>query len=196
MTKRVNTFLNYISVIFSTLSIILIQSRVGEDWEHFWDNFDLKQLLIALAIIISSGLLLGTFLFKNLLYIERIKFTIPVAFILFNLFSSYKLVDYYYGLTENYNYFSAKEDLKKGNVQILTAGQFVEIESEQTTKAKDLFRYQFGFKLINVGIYSNGLKRYNEVMKDYLSKKNGKDWEERLRLKIDSVSSVNKVPKV
>ena len=196
MPKHLPTILTIIAVIFSTVSFILIPSSDGEDWVHFWDNFEIKQLLIVLAIISTSGLLLGTFLFRNRNYLERIKFTLPIAFILFNLYFSYKTADSYYGLSEYYNYFSAKEDLKNENVQVLTAGQFAEIDSEQTTKAKDSLRQLFGFKLLDAGVYSNGLRRYNEVMEDYLTKKNGKDWEKRLQLKIDSVDKAHKEKKI
>ena len=196
MPKHLPTILTIIAVIFSTVSFILIPSSVGENWVYFWKKINIYQLLIFLAIITGSGLLLGTLLFRNRNYVERIKFTLPIAFILFNLYFSYKTADSYYGLSEYYNYFSAKEDLKNENVQILAAGQFAEIDSEQTTKAKDSLRQLFGFKLLDAGVYSNGLRRYNEVMEDYLTKKNGKDWEKRLQLKIDSVDKAHKEKKI
>ncbi|RZK17001.1 MAG: hypothetical protein EOO86_13590 [Pedobacter sp.] len=77
--------------------------------------------------------------------------------------------------------------MRRGNVQLLTAGQLAIIDSEKTIKAKDSLRQLSGFKFLNIGIYSNGLKWYNEVMEDYLSKKNGNDWRKRLELKIDSI---------
>lgn len=192
MTKRLPIILTIVAIIFTTITFVLGLSSVGEDWVHFWDNFELKQLVIVLMMMVSSGLLLGIILFRNRNYRERIKLTVPIAFILFNLYSFYTMVDYYYGLSEYYNYFSAKEDLKKGNVKILTAGQFLENDSERTIKAKDSIRQLFGFKFLNVGIYSNGLQRYNEVMEDYLIEKNGNDWEKRLNRKIDSVDRAHK----
>ena len=190
MAKRLPTILTIIAVLFIITAFILDLSNVGEDWRNFWKNFGLIRFLLILLIVCASGLLLGLFVFYKRKYLDRIKLTIPIAFIIFSLYELSNIGDYYYGLSEYYNYFSAKEDLKNGKVQILIAGQFFSRDSEKTLKAKDSIRRQFGFSFLNVGIYSKGLERYNAVMEEYLIKRNGRDWEKRIQIKMDSVEKL------
>lgn len=87
---------------------------------------NLKLEIIELFKIIGFaslvGLLFGLVLFKRQKYIQRIIITIPIAFILFALPYLWQKTKDFYGLEENYNYFTAVEDIKNGKVQIIVVG--------------------------------------------------------------------------
>ncbi len=190
MIKRLSIILTTIAIVFTIISLVLDFSSVGEHWDRFGENVDWWLLTLIILATTGFGLLFGLFLFRRESYRQRIGFTIPIAFILVNLYPFNKMADYHYGWCEDYNYFTAKRDLKKGKVQLLIAGQLISSDTERTWRAKDSIRNVFGFSLINVGIYSNGLERYNEVMEDYLLERNGENWEERLNAKCDSIDHV------
>jgi amino acid transporter len=190
MRKRIPNIIIITAGILTLIALTLDLTNVGENWKDIWQNFEIKRFLLVIIILCFSGLVLGLFVFRKLKYLKRIKLTIPIAFIFFSLYDLTKAVDYHYGLSEYYNYFTAKKDLKEGKVQILTAGFLVSSDSEKTVKAKDSIRMQFGFTFLNVGIYSEGLKRYNEVIEKYLTEKNGENWRKRLQFKIDSLDKL------
>lgn len=94
-----------------------------------------------------------------------------------------------YDLSSDYNYATAKLDIKNGNVKVIHVG------SHQAS-AKDIgietIAARYGFKNIYVEKYTarqteNGIKNYNELTDTYLSFRNGPGWKDRYKREIDSL---------
>ncbi len=94
---------------------------------------------------------------------------------------------YQFGLFTSYNSYKAKDDIKNGIVQILILG---ELGPQEETK-KDVAQ-MFGFDFNRVGgcvvnqPLLNGVEQYNKTVKEYLTKKNGRDWEAAFQEKVKS----------
>ena len=82
----------------------------------------------------------------------------------------------YYGLTEEYNYFSANRDIKKGKIQILKTGLILtepNVDWVKKQEAEKKLEKQFGYKSVYLGCsVTHGIDIYNNVMEDYLKKIN------------------------
>ena len=100
------------------------------------------------------GVLLGLFLFQKQNYKYRISLTIPIAFILFSCADISKTATSYYGLNEEYNYFTARRDIKNGKVQILETGLILpepDVNWDKKNEAEKIVENQFGYKSVNLG---------------------------------------------
>jgi hypothetical protein len=131
---------------------------------------------------------LGLLLFRKQKYSQRIFWTLPIAFILFSVANISNSAIDYYGFYQEYNYFTAKQDIKKGKIQILETGLVLpepSIDWEKEKAAQKITEQHFGYKSINLGCNeANGIAIYNNVMENHLEKMNGKDWrikEQKLR---------------
>ena len=187
MTNRLPTILTIIASVFFLVTTFLGLTDVGGNLYYLWTDFYFIEFLKTVIIVSLVGIFLGLFLFRKWRFVERVKRTLPIAFIVFSFHESYRLIDYYYGLSEYYNARKAKEDIKQGKVQLLYAGLDLSLDSEKLRRQKDSIRSKFGPKYLNVGIHTNGIDRYNEVVESYLTEKKGKDWEKELKFKLDSV---------
>ena len=160
---------------------------------------NLKLEIIELFKIIGFaslvGLLFGLVLFKRQKYIQRIIITIPIAFILFALPYLWQKTKDFYGLEENYNYFTAVEDIKNGKVQIIVVGLILPdptINWERKLKIEKLVQKKFGYESVNFGCaIFNGVHFYNSAMEKHLEKINGKNWKEREKAMLDSLLKTN-----
>lgn len=117
--------------------------------------------------------------------------TIPIAFILFSFADISKTAVSYYGLDEEYNYFSAKRDIKNGKIQILETGLILPEPNTDWNKEQEAEKKteeQFGYKSVYLGCtVTHGIGIYNAVMEDYLNKINGKNWRLKQRQMFDSI---------
>ncbi|HEY0056548.1 MAG TPA: hypothetical protein VGB63_14435 [Pedobacter sp.] len=176
------------------LETLLELSNVGQNWELFWvvlKRWDFKYSSFVILCLFGLGFLIALIPFKNSRYRTKAFFTIPILFILFSAYYLAGMVDFYYGLSEDHNYFTAKKDISNGKIQLLAAGLLVD-ESTEVERARDSLCSVFGFKSVSVGcISSEGIERYNETMKDFLKEKNGKDWEKVFHRELDIVRNRN-----
>lgn len=97
-----------------------------------------------------------------------------------------------FGLFSEYNYFTAKRDIKNGKIQILSTGTSIEPVSEKVLKAENSLRKEFGYTIVDIGIWSPGAEKYNKAMEDHLEERNGTGWRDRLNKLIDSISNVER----
>jgi hypothetical protein len=93
-------------------------------------------------------------------------------------------INYQLGLSTKYNYFSAQRDISKGKVQLISTG----LSQYYCKYAAE----KYGFLIVSGGctlfdIELNGVKQYNTVVKRYLTKMNGADWEAKYRKECDSL---------
>ncbi len=188
MVRNLQHILTIIAAILFVSAFILDLSQFGEEWNGIWTNFDAGRLLIIIGIILIAGLIFGLFLFQKRNYKKRLLLTIPIAFILFSIADFGNVFINKYGLTDQYNYFTAKRDIKNGKVQFLVAGLIDLPPNDKELKAEETLRKQFGYKIVFIGCMTYpGVERYNAVVEDYLKKRNGKDWEIIYQQKLDSL---------
>ena len=186
--------LTVIAIIWTALIMVLELSDVGQSWDRIGENLNritLNNTLIFLKLILA-GCLIGLVPFTKSRYKTRIALSIPSVFMVFCLYQSIIMIDFHYGLTDDFNYFTAKKDIEKGKIQVLHAGQLY-YESDEVYRALDSLSRSYGYTLINAGVFSPGAERYNKVMKDYLKRKNGPGWEDEYRKKAELIRSTVKL---
>ena len=196
MTKRLQIILTITAIISFILAFTLRITSFWQDKNIVWKDIEITRVLLIVAIIVSAGLLLGLFLFYKQNYTRRILLTIPIAFILFACADIIMSTTSYYGLNEDYNYFSAKRDIKNGKIQILETGLILpepNVDWVKKQETKEKLEEQFGYKSVYIGcIVRHGIGIYNSVMEDYLEKVNGKNWRTKERQMLDSITNSNK----
>ena len=191
MTKRSQIILTVTAIIFFLIAFILDITSFGQDRHISWKNIEFFRIFAIISIIATVGLLLGLFLFRKQNLKKRISVTVPIAFILFSCADIIHSASSYYGLGEEYNYFSATKDIESGKVQILETGLEMpepNINWEKKQEAEKKLEKLFGYKSVNLGcIATNGIAIYNSVVEDYLEKTNGKNWRTKERHMLDSL---------
>jgi hypothetical protein len=191
MRHRFKIILTISAVTFFILAFVLDISQFGQFRYELWKNISITRLLLIVAIITAVGLFFGLFLFRRKTYKERITLTLPIAFILFSLIGISNLAINYYGLAEEYNYFSAKRDIQNGKVQLLEAGLILptpNVDWDKQQEAEIIIANRFGYKSVYLGCtVTHGIGIYNNVMEDYLDKVNGKNWRVKSKQMFDSL---------
>jgi len=184
------------AVIFFVIAIILDLTHFGREWVTSWSNFSFTTFLLILAIIVITGLLLGLIIFPRRKYKQRLLLTFPIAFIVFSISDISTTVIGYYGLNEQYNYFSAKRDISNGKVQILDIGLRLatpNVDWYKQQEAEKITANHFGYRTMYVGCtVTDGICIYNSVMENHLEMANGKNWRVRERQMLDSIMNDRK----
>jgi hypothetical protein len=156
-----------------------------------WENIRILKILLIVAILIAVGLFLGLFIFSKLNYKNRISLTIPLVVLLFAFAGISKTTVNYYGLDGDYNYFTAKRDIKNNKIQILKTGLTLpepNVDWNKKQDAENKIAARFGYKFMSLGCtVTNGIDIYNDVMEDYLEKVNGKNWRTKEQQTLDSI---------
>jgi len=102
------------------------------------------------------------------------------------------LVSKAYKDSPDYNYISAKLDVKNGNIRIVHIGFR---QPSLKDKEIDAVTEKYGFKNIYIGSDTtagilSGIDNYNDVMEAYLKVKNGLNWRKSYQAEIDSINGV------
>ena len=196
MTKRPQIILTITAILFFIIAFTLDITSFGQDRNISWKNIEVVRILAIVSMVALVGLLLGLFLFRKQNYKRRIVLTIPIAFIFFSCADIIMTATNYYGLNEEYNYFSANRDIKNGKIQILETGLMLpepNVDWDKKQEAEKKLEMQFGYKSVYLGcIVTNGIDIYNSVMENYLEKVNGKNWRTKQRSVLDSIMNSNK----
>jgi hypothetical protein len=194
MTKRFQIILALTAIISFILALVLDLTYFGQDTDIVWKNIEALKILGVVTLLFAVGFLLALFFFRKKNYKHRIILTIPICFILFAFVSISNTAINYYGLNEEYNYFTAKQDIRKGKIQLLeTTGLTLpdpntNVDWNKKQNAEKKVEKQFGYKTINLGCtWTNGIGIYNSVMENYLDKVNGKNWRANERQMFDSI---------
>ena len=181
------------AIISFILALVLDLTYFGQDTDIDLKNIETLKILVVVTILIAVGLLLGLFFFRKKNYKNRILLTIPICFILFAFVNISKTVINYYGLNEEYNYFTAKQDIRNGKIQLLETGFILpdpnaNVDWNEKQDVEKKIEKQFGYKTINLGCtVTNGIYIYNSVIEHYLEKVNGKNWRTKERQMFDSL---------
>jgi len=195
MTKRSQIILTVTAIVFFVIAFTLDITSFGQDRNISWKNIGVIRILAIVSMVAAVGLLLGLFLFRKQNYRRRIVLTIPIVFILFSCANIIMTAINYYGLNEEYNYFSANRDIKDGKIQILETGLILpepNVDWDKKQEAEKKLEKQFGYKSVYLGcIVTHGIGIYNSVMEDYLEKLNGKNWRTKQQRMLDSLMNSN-----
>ena len=97
-----------------------------------------------------------------------------------------------YKNSPDYNYLTAKLDIKNGNVRIVHIGYRTPSSKD---KEIDMITAKYGFENIYIGYDTtkekmNGIKNYNEMTETYLALRNGSTWRLSYQKEIDSFYKV------
>lgn len=159
-------------------------------------------LLVALALFAVIAWLISHLKIKNLkpknkfLLAYTILCGILLSYIIYFDADTYISTQKAIKETENKYIQQAKEDIKKDNVTYRFAGGFSIPEYDAETLNKiDRIRKKFGISYESTGctvdaINMEGQKKYEETVKPYLEKRNGKGWEEKMNKEIDNLKKV------
>ncbi len=195
MTSCSKLILIILAAILFILAIILDISQFGQDWHNFWLGVSIVRILLIIGCVVIVGLLFGLFLFPQKKYKQRILLTLPIAFLLFALADITNLAINYYGLNEEYNYFTAKRDIKNGKVQLLETGLIEpspNVDWDKQQKIEKIIANHFGYKSVYLGcIVTHGIGIYNDVVEDYLDKVNRNNWRVKSKQMFDSLITSN-----
>jgi hypothetical protein len=112
--KKYKAYIMGYCVMLFVSSLYLDVSKFGG-----WAHIDISMIFFTFGLIFLGGLFLASFMFRRKKYKERVLLTTPIAVILFSLFIFSNIVIYEYGLFDEYNYFSAKRDIKHGKIQLV-----------------------------------------------------------------------------
>jgi plasmid maintenance system killer protein len=97
-----------------------------------------------------------------------------------------------FGLFTPYNFWTARQDIRNGEIQIAEIG---EMPLNFDKKQKLANSYGFSFHLFGCEVTSDiisGTKYYNNVMVDNLESKLGKGWWEKFQNQLDSIDNSTK----
>ncbi|MEO7766478.1 MAG: hypothetical protein ABIS01_03590 [Ferruginibacter sp.] len=97
-----------------------------------------------------------------------------------------------YDLSTDYNYVTAKLDIKNGSVKIINIG-LPKVSSKD--KEIELVAYSYGFKNIYIEKFTpqqteKGIKNYNDLIENYLILRNGPKWQSNYQREIDSLYKI------
>ena len=193
MTKRFQIILTLTAIFSFILALALDLTSFGQDTDIAWKDIEILKIFVAVILLIAVGLFVGLFFFRKNNYRNRILLTVPICFILFAFVDISKTAISYYGLNEEYNYFTAKQDIRNGKIQLLETGLTLpnpntNVDWNKKQDAEKKVEKQFGYKSINLGCtWTNGIGIYNSVMENYLAKVNGKNWRKEERKMLDSL---------
>lgn len=122
---------------------------------------------------------------------QRVPRILLIIFIFFSLAAIAKTTIHYYGLDEEYNYFTAKRDVKTGKIQLLETGLILPypgVDWARQQAAQKLAEKHFGYESVYLGCtVTNGIAIYNKVMEEYLGNVNGRNWRAKERQMRDSI---------
>lgn len=121
--------------------------------------------------------------------IRKIAYGLLTIIILSGLFFGLRLG---FGFFTPYNAFTASQDIKNGQIQIIIIGD------PNMPEVRQLLAKQYGFQFNYVGCYAsteifNGSKYYNYVAEKYLTDKFGQEFWTKFNNQIDSIVSTNSV---
>jgi hypothetical protein len=91
-----------------------------------------------------------------------------------------------YGYYQEYRK-QAKEASKNGMFVLWTAGM-VKISSPIPDSIVSVIYRKYGFRYGNIGCDPTGIEAHNEIIEEYLDKRNGKDWKNRMYKELNEIA--------
>jgi len=158
------------------LSLIAFVILIGK-----WGKYIDSSTVIFCVIIIAISLVLLVLRLKNIT--KKLSKIIAISTTGISLVLISLLGDYDGSIFTRYNYFTARKDILKGNIQFVNFGYCV-YTNDTAKKISRLVEEHFGYNTVFAGCHTLSMeyeiaeKYYNQRMRDYLEKKHGGNWEE------------------
>jgi|GEM_PF-430896 len=161
-----------------------------------------QYLLIALALFAVIAWLISHLKIKNInptnkfLLAYTILCSILLCYIIYFDAAAYISIQKAIIQSENEYIRQAKEDIKKDKIMYRFAGGISIPEYDAKTQNKiDSIRRKFGIRYFSTGctvdlIDLEGQQKYEETVKPYLEKRNGKGWEEKMNREIENLEKI------
>jgi len=183
-----------------TLGGYLIMYPIKPDFWTVVSESRPQYLLIALALFVLTAWLISHLKIKNLkpenrfLLVFTVLCGILLTFIVYFDAATYISTRKEIRESEDEYIQQAKEDIKKDKIMYRFAGGLSIPEYDAKTQNKmDSIREKFGISYFNTGCTVDvtdleGQQKYEETVKPYLEKRNGKGWEEKMNKEIENLN--------
>lgn len=195
----INIVVLFLLIVSHILGNYLILYPIKFDFRKVVSESKPLYLLVALALFALIAWLISHLKIKNLkpenkfLLVYTILCGVLLSYIIYFDVNTYISTRKAIKETENKYIQQAKEDIKKDNVTYQFSGGFsIPVYDAETLNKIDSIRKKFGISYENTGctidaIDMEGQKKYEETVKPYLEKRNGKGWEERMDREISNL---------
>jgi len=183
-----------------TLGGYLIMYPVKPDFWTVVSESRPQYLLIALALFALIAWLISHLRIKNVkpenrfLLVFTVLCGILLSYVIYFDAATYMSTRKAIKESENEYIQQAKEDIKKDKIMYRFVGGLAIPEYDAKTQNKmDSIRKKFGISYFNTGCTVDvtdleGQQKYEETVKPYLEKRNGKGWEEKMNKEIENLS--------
>lgn len=160
-------------------------------------------LCVMLAITALIAYLISSIPFKNQFFKNKFIRVFPVLntmiliFFMYSSTSTFIVTKKEISKAENQYILQAEKDIKNDAVTFRYAGGFsIPKYDEETIRTIDSIRKKYGIAYENTGciidyIDIEAKKKYEETVKPYLEKRNGKDWEIKMEKEIAHLKKTN-----
>ena len=176
-------------------------SPIEMKFQYWWSTkyFEWKILLILFIVFALLSSVISLIRINNLKYISKFYRVFFSLNCLFLLYLTYYFSELYLStkskLTkrENELIIKAKSDIKEDNVTYkLARGLQLPMCSQKNEKKIDSIRKKYGVEYINTGCIIDDVEiqaqeKYTEIVKPYLEKRNGKNWEYIMKKEIENI---------
>lgn len=160
---------------------------------NYYTEVEMKEYIYVLIIPIILSIFIAAFVYTKRFYWERlfpsliISYFLMFGFLSFNFFNTFFEHQKVIKISRN----KAKEDIKKGIIKrIESTGLLLPDKNYKIRRKKidSLERYKYGYFTESTGcmIFEEN-QYYNEVVDDYLEKRNGKNWKAELKKEINLI---------
>ena len=176
-------------------------SPIEMKFQYWWSTkyFEWKILLILLIVFASISSVISLIRINNLKYITKFYRVFFSLNCLFLLYLTYYFSELYLStkskLTkrESELIIIAKSDIKGDKVTYKCAGGLqLPMYSLKNENKTDSIRKKYGIEYINTGCIVDDVeiqaqKKYSETVQPYLEKRNGKNWEYKMKNEIENI---------
>lgn len=202
MVKRLITFNIVIIVIIFIANVGVfhgVNYPVKFNFFYNFRDYGFENVFIVLLIIAGLTALVSSLRIKNYNFINKflriliLINSIVLVFFIYEGINSYKINRNEYLKIEQEYIKQAQQDIQNDNVTYKYSGGFSIPECNQNIENKiDSITKIYGVKYVNTGCiimnqYIKAEEKYTELVKPYLEKRNGKDWEEKMKSEINIV---------
>lgn len=159
----------------------------------YYSETEVKDYLYVLIIPAFLSIFIALFVYTKRYYWERVLPALIISYFLMFGFLSYQLINNY---LENQKVIKvardkAKEDIKKGIIKKIESTGLLLPDKNYKIRSKkidSLERNKYGYFTESTGciIYEEN-RYYNEVVDEYLEKRNGKNWKAELKKEINLI---------
>ncbi|SFI21591.1 FEKKY domain-containing protein [Halpernia frigidisoli] len=175
-------------------------SPLNQRFAYWWSitDFDWLAILLIISASIVFALLMSIIKIKNLNYKQKFLKTFCIFNVLILIFMLSLIIKNYINVRkelikiEKEYVDKAKNDIKNDNVTFeFTGGLSIRYTKSPENKINNIYK-TYGITYLSTGCLfddynSAGQQKYKEVVKPYLEKRNGKNWEQKMKSEVEKL---------